>query len=362
MSILLFIAVLCVLVLVHEWGHYFVAKRSGMRVDEFGIGFPPRLFGFKKGETLYSINSIPLGGFVKIYGEDADADATGEDTSRAFSSRPLYAQALVLVAGVTMNILFAWFLFAVAFSLGTESTVEEGAAGPTARLMVLSVLPGSPAEEAGIRPGDTILSVVNENGRPAEKLLPSTVSAFIQDHTAVSFSYLREGETIKKDISTKAGIVASDPNKKAVGITMGLMEKTSKSIHIAILDAGLYTVQSIGAVAVGIAGLFWDTLFLKADFSSVAGPVGIAGMVGDAAAFGFTSLLIFTAFISLNLAVINLLPFPALDGGRLLFVVIEAIKGSPISPRISGTMNAVGFVLLILLMVLVTFNDITKLF
>lgn len=363
MSALLFLAVLFVLVLVHEWGHFFVAKKTGMRVDEFGIGFPPRLWGKTRGETTYTLNAIPLGGFVKIYGEDAEAvGKEGGDTARAFSSRPLYAQALVLVAGVTMNILFAWFLFTIAFALGTKESVDEATAGPDAKLTVLSVMPGSPAEKSGVRTGDEILSVVNDSGHPAETLKPTVVSSFIQDHDTLAVSYTRGGVSHTEQISTQRGLVADNPDKRVMGITMGLIEESQKPLYRAVYDAGIYTVQSIGTVAVGIATLFWNALFLKADLSGVAGPVGIAGLVGDAARFGLASLLMFTAFISLNLAVINVLPFPALDGGRLLFVVIEAVKGSPIPARISQTFNLVGFALLMILMVAVTYHDIVRMF
>ncbi|MBX9906594.1 RIP metalloprotease RseP [Patescibacteria group bacterium] len=359
MQILLFIGVLFVLVLVHEWGHYFVAKLSKMRVDEFGIGFPPRLFGWKKGETLYSFNLIPLGGFVKIHGEDASEEPS-EDSGRAFSSRPLYMQALVLIAGVTMNILFAWLLFTVAFALGTQSGVAEENASDQARLVVVSVMPGSPAEEAGVQSGDVIVSVAADTNEMPAKLVPSSVSPFIQSHDRVALAYERNDEMFNVTVDTEKGIAQDDPEKKIIGITMGLVEEVRKPIHVAAYDAGVYTVQSIGAIAVGLGALLYDAVRFEADFSSVAGPVGIAGLVGDAASFGLTSLLVFTAFISLNLAVINLLPFPALDGGRLLFVAIEAVKGSPVPPKFAQVMNGVGFILLITLMLFVTFNDIAK--
>ena len=362
MSVVLFIVVLFVLVLVHEWGHFFVARKTGMRVDEFGIGFPPRLWGKKKGETEYTLNAIPLGGFVKIYGEDLEAQVQESDRDRAFSSRPLWAQAAVLVAGVTMNILFAWLLFSVAFALGTKEVVEESQATSAAQLTVLSVLPSSPAYEAGVRPGDTIVRVVNENGHPVETLIPSQVSGFIQDQDTVTLTYARGAEEYTKEITTARNLAPDAPEKRVVGITMGLIEKVEKPLYIAVYDAGIYTAHSIWAIASGIASLIYNAFFFSADLSGVAGPIGIAGLVGDAAAFGFASLLMFTAFISLNLAVINLLPFPALDGGRLLFVIIEAIKGSPVPVRFAQTANAVGFGLLMLLMAAVTFHDIVRIF
>jgi len=362
MYILIFALVLFVLVLVHELGHFLVAKKTGMRVDEFGIGFPPRLFGIRKGETVYTLNAVPLGGFVKIFGEDAEESVEDADRSRAFGSRPLWAQALVLIAGVSANVLFAWLLFTLAFTMGMKTAVSEEAAGADAKLTVLSVLPDSPAEKAGIQVGDVIERVKNENGHPVEKLFPSTVSSFIQEYNEVTLSTSRDGEGKTYTLSSAQGLVDEAPEKKVVGITMGLIETVKKPFFTALYDAGIHTVVSIGAIAVGIFDLMRDALFFDADFSQVAGPVGIAGLVGDAASLGISSLLIFTAFISLNLAVINVLPFPALDGGRLIFVCIEALKGSPVSSRIAGATNAIGFFLLIGLMLVVTYNDILRLF
>ncbi len=360
MHILIFIAVLFVLVLVHELGHFFVAKKAKMRIDEFGIGFPPRLFSFKKGETLYSLNAIPLGGFVKIYGEDSEGAEKDADSARAFNNRPLLAQALVLVAGVTANILLAWLLFSIVFAVGMKTSVTEEDATAQAQLMVLSVMPGSSADVAGMTPGDVLTHVSNENGRLAEKLYPSTVSSFIQENGAVSVRVDANGVEKRYELVSKSGLVDGEPERKVVGITMGLIEEVSRPIHVAVYDAGIHTLLSIKAITVGIATLLVDTVLMRADFSQIAGPVGIAGLVGDAASMGLTSLLVFTAFISLNLAVINMLPFPALDGGRLLFVAIEAVTGRPVPSRIAQYANAVGFFLLILLMVLVTYNDILR--
>ncbi len=361
MSALIFIAVLFVLVLVHEFGHFIVAKKTGMRVDEFGIGFPPRLFGMKRGETVYTLNAVPLGGFVKIYGEDADAAAGDVDSVRAFGNRPFLAQIAVLIAGVSMNVLFAWFLFSIAFTVGTRTAVDESEASADATLTVLSVLPESPAAKAGLLLGDSIVSVKNIDGVDADRLKPSVVSTFIQDEETVAITYVRNQKEHVETISSAAGLVADDPNKKVLGITMGLLETTSMPIHTAMYEAAGYTLSSIKAVALGIASLAYDAVRFKADFSGVAGPIGIAGLVGDAATFGLTSLIMFTAFISLNLAVINVLPFPALDGGRLLMVIVEMVKGSPIAPRIAYGLNAFGFILLMLLMVAVTYNDIVRL-
>jgi regulator of sigma E protease len=172
---------------------------------------------------------------------------------------------------------------------------------------------------------------------------------------------MRDGMTITETLSAETGIVPNEPDRRAVGLSMGLIEIVRKPLHIAFYDGAIHTVKSTYAIIAGTASLLRGAFTFTADLSQVAGPIGLVGLVEDAASFGFTSLLLFSAFISLNLAVINILPFPALDGGRLLFVVIEAIKGSPIPARIAYRANAIGFLLLILLMVAVTYNDILRL-
>lgn len=360
MSVLLFLLVLFILVLVHEFGHFIVAKRTGMRVDEFGIGFPPRLFGRKIGETLYSFNLLPLGGFVKIFGENAE-DAAG-DSGRSFIHKSKWAQGAVLIAGVTANIIFAWLLFSFAYLNGVETTVSENDRGPEAHLAVLSVLANSPAEEAGILPNDRLVAV-QSGAESVNDLSPSSVSDFIASHSGeeIIVSYLRNGDSQEVLMTPEIGVGADD-NRARIGIAMGFIEKKSLPIHEAFLEGAMDTVFGLTNITVGVAMLITDTVKFDADLSQVAGPVGIAGLVGDASRFGLSSILIFTAYISLNLAIINLLPLPALDGGRLMVVLIEAVRRKPLNPRIIGLVNTLGFFFLIGLMILVTYSDIAKLF
>ncbi len=364
MSILLFFIILAVLVLVHEFGHFIVAKKSGIRVDEFGLGFPPRLTSKKYGETEYSLNVIPFGGFVKIFGEDAHAleeSVSEEDKKRSFSFKPKWIQALVLVAGISFNILFAWLLLSIGFMTGFPSSVE-GVSRPVtdAKTIVAEVLPNSPAEKAGLKPLDSLVAI-QSGGEIAPIDSVEKIQQFIQAHSAqkISITYARGDETKSVDVTPQSGVVEG---KVAIGIAMDRVGILKLPVHLAIFEGAKLTYTIVKEVAVGLVQFIEQIFLFKADFSQVTGPIGIIGLVGEASHLGFVYLLTFTAFISINLAVINLIPFPALDGGRLLFVLIEAIKGSPIKPRIAHAFNTVGFALLLLLMVLVTAHDLVKLF
>ncbi len=365
MTILIFFVVLFVLILVHEWGHFIVAKKTGMRVDEFGIGFPPKLFGIKKGGTEYTINSLPIGGFVKIYGEnaeDASIDAeTGMDTSGSFTLKSRWAQSAVLIAGVTMNVLLAWVLFAFVFIVGVPTAVDEKDAGENAQLVVMSVLPNSPAQSALIPVGAKIVSYTN--AEEDEVLTPAAFKAYgTQGGSApMDITYTSGGEEKTISVTPVKGLIVENKEQPAIGVALALVDTVKKPVLTAFKDATVTTYQSLMAIATGLGSLFVDIVQRDADLSQVAGPVGIVGLVGDAAQFGFASLLLFTAMISLNLAVINMLPFPALDGGRLVMVALEAILKRPLNPVWVARVNALGFMLLIGLMVVVTFSDIGKL-
>lgn len=365
MTILLFFAVLFVLILVHEWGHYIVAKKTDMQVDEFGIGFPPKIFGKKIGETEYTLNALPIGGFVRILGENAEDIAVGEvsaPNSRSFVAKSKIAQAAVLVAGVIMNVLFAWFLFVIVFAMGVPTIVDENTASTEAQLVVTSVLPDSPAAAVDVPVGAVITSL-SKGDEVVTALTPSAFSAFTQSHgdEPLTVTYRKNDVDFIVSVTPETGLVSSEPDRLAVGIALGLAETIRQPIHVAMWEATETTVRSLGAIAVGLGSLLANTVVGQADFSQVAGPIGIAGMVGDAANFGLTSLLMFTAIISLNLAVINMLPFPALDGGRLVLVGIEAVTRRPINPVWVGRLNLTGFILLIGLMVAVTYADILRL-
>lgn len=359
MSVLLFALILFALVLVHEYGHFIAAKRTGMRVDEFGIGFPPKIASMRRGETEYSINALPIGGFVRIFGEDGSVQ--GEDRNRAFSARPKWAQALVLIAGVTANILFAWFLFALALGIGMPTAVSPEEATDAAALYVVEVLPESPAMEAGI-PAGAVVEQLSAGGQEIAPRSPDEFRTFVEAAgVPVTVAYTYRGAAAETTLSPVRGLTPDAPERAIIGVGLGLVETVREPIHRALGQGFVLTATGLRDVTVGIWSLLADAVVFEADLSQVSGPVGIVGLVDDASAFGLTSLLMFTAFISLNLAVINLLPFPALDGGRLVFVAIETLRRKPIPAVFAHYVNAAGFLLLMALMVVITYNDILKL-
>ncbi len=358
MNALIFIAVIVVLIIVHEFGHFVAAKLSGMRVDEFGLGYPPRALTLgKRGETEYTLNWLPFGGFVKIYGED---DGGGP---RAFSNRPRILQALVLLAGVGMNMLLAYVLITAALVIGTPRALDaaEVAGAKHAALAVANVLPGSPAEQAGLMPGDTIVSATDTAGS-WQASDPKSFSAFIAASAGetVSLVVRHDAEEYTVEATPATHLVPGDPSRYALGIEVATIGTVPLSFGAALREGAMLTWETTVLTAKGLWHFFYGVFTFSADLSQVAGPVGIAGVVGNASAQGFGNLLSIVALISINLALINLIPIPALDGGRLLFVFIESVIRRPIRPEFVRTVNALGFVLLILLMVAVTAHDIFK--
>lgn len=360
MSILLFIIILALLIFVHEVGHFVVAKKSGIRVDEFGIGFPPRLWAKKVGETLYSVNTFPVGGFVKIFGENPDElSLNGPDKDRSFARKPRWIQASVVTAGVLFNLGLAWALISFGFMLGVPYSVDDsyyGARVENAELSIILVEQDSPAGEAGLKSGDRILKL-SGGGDILEHPEMKTTQDFIATHEEVTLFYTRGDETETAVIRPREGLAEG---RRAIGIVMDMVGTLNLSWYEAPLAGAVTTVTLTGDTIVGLFDFFRKMFVGDADFSSVSGPVGIVRIVGDASVLGFIHILSLTALISINLAVVNLLPFPALDGGRLLFIIIEAIKGSPIKPVITNSANGLGFILLIFLMVVITYSDIMK--
>ncbi len=361
MSIIIFVIIITALIFAHEFGHFLLAKLFKMRVDEFAIGFPPKIFSWKYGETVYSVNLIPFGGFVKIYGENNDNDEDSTEIikeERSFASKPRYAQAIVLLAGIVFNILFAWMLFSASLYIGAPTAAGPGETG---KLMISSVITASPAEISGLKPGDIVTEIDTDKQitDPTPDDIKNTVAS--SQGKSISIKIERGGKVIPLNI-TPVKNISGESKDFAIGIEMVLVSIKKLPLIASVLQGAQTTVTSFKDTAISIYSFLFQAFQAKANLGQVSGPVGIISIVGDASRFGFGYLLSFAAVISLNLAVINLIPFPALDGGRILIVCIEAIRQKAIRARTINWINGVGFLLLIIFMVIITYSDLSRIF
>ncbi len=356
---IIFIAVIGVLVLVHEWGHFIMAKRAGMKVEEFGFGFPPKLWSYKKGETTYSINAIPFGGFVKVLGEDG----TDRNNPRSFGAGTFKERFLVLVAGVTMNFLLAVFLLSIVSFMGLRVGIFDEATSSVATnksIQILNVFKDGPAEQADIRVLDEILGYKTATNIERFDSVEE-VQEFMKTNSGkeVQLVVKRGSQELIKPITPRVNPPAGEGS---IGISLAMTGIISYPWYEAIWRGAYSTVILTINIALGYYELF-KTLFTEGRLmAEVSGPVGIANVTGQAARIGFNYLLQLVALISVNLAVLNILPLPALDGGRILFLIIEKIKGSPIKKEVEVLINTASFALLIGLMIYVTVKDVIKLF
>jgi regulator of sigma E protease len=358
LTIFIFILILGLLIFVHEFGHFVMAKRAGVKVEEFGFGFPPRIFGIKKGETIYSLNLFPIGGFVKIHGEEGQ----GKDDPRSFASKSVSQRFKIIVAGVTMNLALAALLLGMGHWLGLPSIIEDETTGylNNPKVQIMQVMADSPAAQAGIIMGDTIKQLTINN----EQLTINTVQEvqdFVEAHKGEEITLViqRGDEILEKTLVPRENPPAE---QGPLGVALVRTAIVSYPWYKALIMGVVSVVNLTWAIIIALAGLFWSLMTTGHLVAEVAGPVGIFVLTGQAAKLGFIYILQFTALLSINLAIINALPFPALDGGRLLFLVIEKIKGSPVSQQIEKSIHTAGFVLLILLMIAVTWRDVVKLF
>ena len=350
-GIIIVIIFLSVLILIHELGHFFAAKKFGLWVQEFGFGLPPRIWGKKKGETVYSVNALPFGGFVKIYGEDQEENdsqlsarggsALGgaiSDKTRSFSNLPAWKRAVILIAGVVMNFILGWVLISIVFAIGIPQAV-----------FITDVKANSPAAESGILANDKILDF---------KTTKDFISFIDQNRgKEISLKIERAG----KEIEIKSVPRKNPPaGEGALGIALIDAGQPKMNIFSALWGGLKSSFEVFSMIYVAIFKLIQAAILGKGSLAGLTGPVGIVKITGEVSKLGLLYLLQLLALISLNLAAINIFPFPALDGGRILFLIIEKIKGSPLPQKFERYANALGLALLLFLMLVITIKDIAR--
>jgi regulator of sigma E protease len=370
LTIITFLVVLSLLVFVHEFGHFWTARKLGLKPREFGFGFKPRAIGIYKStdgtwkkvkgsrevkdaaDTIYSLNWLPLGGFVEL-GEDEEA---GDDPNH-FSKKKPWERSVILLAGVTMNMILAFVLISVGYMIGLPQVIDD--LGSEANILsrqiqVVSVSENSPAENAGLSVGDVILNVDGSSLENTEFL-----EKYANENVDQELNYFieRGGEQFEQKITP---IMREETGKGGIGI--GIIETgiVKYPFFTSIWKGAVTTVDLTGAILGAFYGLLKNIFSGQGVGADVAGPVGIAVLTGQVARMGFVYILQFAAMLSINLAIINVLPFPALDGGRVLFIIIEKIKGSPVKREVEGMFHYIGFALLMLLVLVVTFKDVAR--
>lgn len=330
------------LVLVHEFGHFITAKMTGMRVDEFAIGFGPKLISKKRGETVYSLRAIPLGGFNDIAGMDPDNNTAGE---RGFCSKPVISRMIVILAGATFN-----FLLPIVLFFGIYATI--GAAKPATEPILGDVIANMPAEKAGLKVGDKILSVNGENVFTWLEFTEELKKVHANDDILLTFERNGVENEVKIDPTFN-----EEENRVIIGVHNSIVyeHKTiPESFTLAIEHTKEITIFMLDSIA---------KLFREPEQTeNLAGPIGIVQMSGQVAERGFVPLLNFAALLSINLGIVNLLPVPVLDGGHFVNLFIEAVRGKPLGSKAVAYTQRVGIALLLMLMLFATKNDIMRVF
>jgi regulator of sigma E protease len=358
MFIILFIVILGVLVLVHEAGHFFAARKAGVRVEEFGFGIPPRVWGKKIGKVLYSLNLLPIGGFVRIFGEEGEHANDPE----SFSSRRPSVRVGILAAGVLMNVALAWVLFSFGHVMGFPTAIEDAASTETLKdvgVQVVEVIDDSPAKQAGVKPGDFIVGI-EAGGEIAASIAKSgDVSEFLGRHPGeeITMDIKRGKEHISLVVKANEEYIEG---KGFVGVGLALVGRLAYPWYEAPFRGLATTFESMWVIIVSFSALFHNIFAGKGVALDVAGPVGIAILTREASQLGLIYLIQFVAWISLHLALLNIVPFPALDGGRILFVMIEKIKGSPVAKNVEKMIHTAGFAILIVFIIFITMRDIGR--
>lgn len=349
-TLVLFVVTFTAIIAVHEFGHYLTARMLGMRVLEFAFGFPPKVFSIVHAGIAYSINAIPFGGFVRILGQDDfSIHQEGEGDPRAFTSKPWWAQAIVLAAGVTMNLILALVVLTIAFASGTTA--------PNGDVRVDQVAAGSPAEKAGIQVNDIVRSIDGKAVTTSRDLV-NAVRTKARTETEVTLHIERNGRPVP---DVKAVPRADPPEGEGpLGIRLeDVQAPVAVPIPQAFGQAAALARDVVGQIA-ELPGQLLASRPAGSDGPAVSGPIGIFQVTGQVAQYGIPTFLKLVGVLSVNLAVLNIVPFPGLDGGRLFFVLVAGIFRKRLSPQLEAMVHAVGFALLLLLLVVVSISDIRR--
>ncbi len=352
-TLLIFLAVLSLLVFIHEFGHFLTARLMGIKVEEFGFGFPPRLWGWRRGQTIYSLNWIPVGGFVRLKGETGEA--SGEPDS--YLSQSVTRRGLIVISGVLMNFLLAFGLFTIGLMIGLPQTTDQLPAGARVRdrqAAIGRVLPDSPAEKAGLKAGDLIMTI-DDQSLVEIRTIQAYLSAVRKEE--VRMNVRRLGEEIRVAVKPE---ILSEIGKPGIGVGLFEVGIVSFPWYFAPVRGAQLTVSLTSEILRAFGHVFGRLVTSGELAVDVSGPVGIAVLTGRAAALGFAYLLQFAAILSLNLAIINFLPFPALDGGRFLFLILEKTCRRPVPRRVEMVIHQLGFALLLTLVIIVTYRDLAR--
>lgn len=347
-SILIFLVVLSVLILAHELGHFFAAKRAKVLVEEFGVGLPPRIFGKRLGETIYSVNLLPFGGFVKLHGEHTEKDV--RKPSRAFINKSVKTRAAIIASGVVMNFVLAVFAFSVVYTVSGIPKESEN-------VRVLEVRENSPAFSAGVLVGDVIKKVDGKEIVSTKQFVEA-----IEEKKGEEVMLLVEREDLRQIQLVPR--VEPPEREGPIGVIITSTETYFPPIWQRPFIGVYYGFREAifwgSAVSAGIIKIFADLSGGQVP-KDLAGPVGIFAITTQAASLGALTLINFVGILSLNLAILNIIPFPALDGGRLLFIGIESLFGRKVLPKAEALIHTVGMVILIFLLLAITAHDIQRL-
>lgn len=349
-TIIVLIIMLGILIFVHELGHFLMAKKNGVYVYEFALGMGPKIFSFtrknKKDPTIYSLRAFPIGGFCSMAGEVEEIEDKNVKKHEYMCNKKPWQKFEILVAGVAMNFILALVLLFV-------QGLIYGSANPKSYVGRLEE--NYPISEAGIEVGDRILSI---NGRKTDTWDKITIALALKHKSDIyTFEVEKEDGTIKTyEITPK--IITNEDGTESKVFGFGQSEELEKGF----VNALEYAFSKFASTISTMNSIIGNLILGKLSINSLSGPVGMYSVVGQSIALGFNSLLFLTAYLSINLGYVNFLPFPAFDGGRILFVIIEKIKGSPVNPKLENTLHNIGFILLMILMLVITFNDILRLF